>query len=185
LFVAAWPPAGVVERLGRLPRADVPGVRWTRPDQWHVTLRFLGEADEVQATQALRRLRAAPAEAVLGPRPDRLGRAVLVVPVRGLEALAAAVAVATASVTAPSGTPPARGHDQPFLGHLTLARLRGRPACALTAPVVRDCWWVDEVALVASEPGPAGSVYRTVVTVALDGGDGGGGENHPATSSTT
>jgi 2'-5' RNA ligase len=45
LFVAVDVPDHlVIELLGRLEpvRASVPGARWTRPDGWHVTLKFLG-----------------------------------------------------------------------------------------------------------------------------------------------
>ena len=46
LFVAAWPPADVVEALRGLDRPVVTGMRWTTADQWHVTLRFLGDVDD-------------------------------------------------------------------------------------------------------------------------------------------
>ncbi|MDQ1444823.1 MAG: hypothetical protein QOI20_1287, partial [Acidimicrobiaceae bacterium] len=45
LFVAVWPRPEVVDALARLPRPDVPGLRWTGPDHWHVTLVFLGASD--------------------------------------------------------------------------------------------------------------------------------------------
>ena len=55
LFVAVWPPVDVVERLSELPRPAVDGVRWTTPDQWHVTIRFLGEvADHTSVSGRLR-----------------------------------------------------------------------------------------------------------------------------------
>ncbi|MEU0467362.1 RNA 2',3'-cyclic phosphodiesterase [Amycolatopsis sp. NPDC006131] len=47
LFSAVLPPAAVVETLtaevAGLPRLD--GVRWSSPDNWHVTLGFYGEDD--------------------------------------------------------------------------------------------------------------------------------------------
>ena len=42
LFIAVWPPPDVVEQVAALPRPPVAGLRWTEPEQWHVTLRFLG-----------------------------------------------------------------------------------------------------------------------------------------------
>ena len=53
LFVAVWPPDEVLDAIAALPRADEPGVRWTRRDQWHVTLRFLGSAEIEAAVAAL------------------------------------------------------------------------------------------------------------------------------------
>jgi 2'-5' RNA ligase len=53
LFVAVWPPAGVVETLQALERPDIPRLRWTTPEQWHVTLRFLGSFEIEPVMEAL------------------------------------------------------------------------------------------------------------------------------------
>jgi RNA 2',3'-cyclic 3'-phosphodiesterase len=160
LFVAVWPPPDVLDLLAGLPRAEQAGVRWTTPDQWHVTLRFLGAADPDEVSAALRPLggRLGPVEVVMGPRVGRLGRGVLMVPVAGLDAVAAAVV----DVTRHLGHPP---EPRPFLGHVTLARLKGAPACGLTDRVVRARWTATELALVRSELHPHGARYTTVATV--------------------
>lgn len=117
MFVAVWPPREVVEALAALPRPGVPGLRWTRPDQWHATLRFLGSVEEQEARQAFGRIQAgAPVEVIAGPETGRFGRRVLHVPVDGLEGLAASVVAATAGVGQPV-------EHRPFSGHLTLARV--------------------------------------------------------------
>ena len=163
LFVAAPVPDGVRDLLAaRLPRPDEPGVRWVPAHQWHVTLRFAGEvddADEAALVAALDRLDAPAAAARLGPRVSRLGRSVVCLPVSGLDALAEAVRVTTAGV----GDPP----DRPFVGHLTLARLRDRAACGVTGTAVDLGFDVDEVVLVRSTLGPAGAVHEPVHRVAL------------------
>jgi 2'-5' RNA ligase len=54
LFVAIIPPPEVAAELSRRLRplrsspqaATPPGLRWTSPDSWHVTLAFLGEVPE-------------------------------------------------------------------------------------------------------------------------------------------
>ena len=46
LFVAVWPPYEVVNSIAALERPPLPGLRWTTPDQWHVTMRFLGDVDD-------------------------------------------------------------------------------------------------------------------------------------------
>ena len=39
--------------MAALPRAEEPGVRWVDPTTWHVTLRFLGEAEVDDVVRAL------------------------------------------------------------------------------------------------------------------------------------
>jgi len=146
LFIAARPSAAAVAVIERLPRPEAPGVRWLSADQWHVTLRFLGEADPDAAATALAALVAAPAEAVAGPATRLLGDTVLVVPVAGLDRLAAAVVAATTGV----GELP---EDRPFVGHLTLCRFReGPPLGAVGAAVVPTSAAVVVGAAVVSDP---------------------------------
>ncbi|HVM01677.1 MAG TPA: 2'-5' RNA ligase family protein, partial [Acidimicrobiales bacterium] len=125
LFVAVWPPeevvgavASAVAALSAAHPEQARALRWTGPEQWHVTLRFLGDAGLDEAARAFRAVaapaRPGPATAVLGPATGRFGRRVLHLPVAGLDDLAAAVVAATAGV----GEPP---EDRPFAGHLTLA----------------------------------------------------------------
>jgi 2'-5' RNA ligase len=164
LFVAVWPPPEVLDILAALPRAEQPGVRWTTRGQWHVTLRFLGRADTVAVGEALQRITAVPCEAVLGPRPTRLGREAVALPVAGLEEVAADVTRLTAAL----GRPP---EHRAFRGHLTLARLKGA-ATGLTDMIVSARWTVSSVALVESHLHPAGARYTTVAEVALKAGRG-------------
>ena len=90
LFVAVWPPDEVIELISGLERPELPALRWTVRPQWHVTLRFLGEVDDVDlVSDALGLLAGSGAEhAVLGPSTAWFpGRRVLQVPVSGLENL--------------------------------------------------------------------------------------------------
>jgi 2'-5' RNA ligase len=135
-------------------------VRWTTRDQWHVTLRFLGEVpddDLAEVTKAVQEAAAGspPRRVELGPLTIRLGRRALAVPVAGLDDLAAAV-----------GDDPEARH---FRGHLTLARSRGgRPLpAALAGQPVRSEWVVDEITLVRSYLGPAGPRYETLTVAPL------------------
>jgi 2'-5' RNA ligase len=155
LFVAAWPPDHVRDALAALARPVEPGVRYTTAEQWHVTLRFLGTADVGEATDAFGCIEAAACRAAAGPVVSRLGRDAVVVPVRGLDDLAAEVRRATAHV----GEPP---DPRPFHGHLTVARLRARAACGIAGAALGVDWWVREVALVRSETLPEGARYTTI-----------------------
>ena len=153
LFVAVWPPAHVVDALAGLVPAR-PGLRPVPPHQLHVTLRFLGDADAGEVVARLDGVALAAATAVLGPAIRRLGPSAVVVPVSGLDALAAAVRDATGDLGEPAG---------PFRGHLTLARLRrGTRRDDLVGRPVGGSFDVDEVLLVDSTLGQHGPDYAVV-----------------------
>jgi 2'-5' RNA ligase len=171
LFVAVPLPPDVTTLVGDLPRPELASLRWTTEDQWHVTLRFLGEvaapaavADALKEVPAtLRAEGVEEVEAVLGAATAWFrGRRILHVPVTGLDAVARAVADATASWGTASD-------DPPFSGHLTLARVRQRetgPANLAGTPIGAE-WTVDEIALMSSTLGPGGSRYGVVARVPL------------------
>jgi 2'-5' RNA ligase len=165
LFVGVWPPPEVAAVLSSLERPALGAVRWTTPEQWHVTFAFLGNVavsriEGIAAALVGATARAAaPPEARLGPSTQRLGRSVLCVPVLGLDELAFSVRRALAALL------PGAGLDGPFDGHLTLARSRGRrglPVSLAGAPLEAR-WWVREVDLVRSELDHAGARYTTLV----------------------
>jgi 2'-5' RNA ligase len=172
LFVAVSLPADVVELVQGLPRPDLASLRWTTDDQWHITLRFLGEVEEPAAVaDALKKVPALLGETgtddvdvLLGAATAWFrGRRILHVPVAGLEVLARVVA----EVTAPWGE--GSEDDFPFSGHLTLARVRrgqAGPANLAGTPVSAE-WAVSEIALMSSTLGPGGSRYGIVATVPL------------------
>lgn len=162
LFVAAWPPDDVLDAVEALYRPVDAGGRWTRRDQWHVTLRFLGPADGDEVATVLGGLRHPPASAVVGPAVGLLGEGVVQLPVAGLDGLAAAVV----SVTAGLGRPP---EDRPFFGHLTLARMTGEPPAGVLGQPLSATFPVDSVSLVRSESGGDVARYPTVATFPLSG----------------
>jgi 2'-5' RNA ligase len=154
LFVAVWPAVHVADQLAAVVPADQHGVRWAPRASWHVTLRFLGDADPDEVRRCLEGAELPPATAVFGPAARRLGRA-LVVPVAGLDELAAAVARATAGVQQWLD-------DRPFQGHLTLGRLRaGVRGPHVRAPIHAEMD-VTEIALVHSELRGTGPVYHVI-----------------------
>jgi RNA 2',3'-cyclic 3'-phosphodiesterase len=160
LFVAAWPSPAACDHVRSLPRDGWVNVRWTPEDTWHVTLAFLGEREIAEVIQQLECGDYRPATAEIGARMRVLGGNSLVVPVDGLDALAAAVR------THVFDGPP----KQPFRGHLTVARSIGkRPISGksrtgqVLAPLAFD---VKEIALVRSTLSPQGARYDTVGTFA-------------------
>ena len=158
LFVAVWPPDDVAETLRGLRRKDERGVRFVPPENWHITLRFLGEADPDEVGAALDSGSYERSVARLGPGVDVLKRHSVIVPVHGIDGLASEVG----RVTQALGTEPER---TTFVGHLTLARMKrhARPP-AVTGAHVRDSFEVAEVALVQSTLASTGAVYTTLAT---------------------
>jgi RNA 2',3'-cyclic 3'-phosphodiesterase len=155
LFVAVRPPDTVRRRLLELPRDEQPGVRWVPPAQWHITLRFVGDAPVEQVVERLAAVDLPSSTARLGPVVSRLGRDAVVIPVTGLDALAGTVRAATEDIGRPPG-------PRPFNGHLTLARLRQRVACGVAGTRFVDEFQVAEIELVSSVLEPTGAVHQVV-----------------------
>jgi RNA 2',3'-cyclic 3'-phosphodiesterase len=159
LFVAAWPSADLSARLATLPRLDERGVRPVAPANWHITLRFLGEIEPDDVQEVRHRLdhaALAATDAVLGPRVERLGRGQLVIPVAGVDDLAAAVRESTCGIGLPD--------QHRFAGHLTVARTKHDARSALFGTPFHATMPIDEIALVESTLEPTGAVYATIAS---------------------
>ncbi|HEX4439235.1 MAG TPA: RNA 2',3'-cyclic phosphodiesterase [Thermoanaerobaculia bacterium] len=162
-------------------RRDLPRASWTRPEAWHLTLKFLGEIPESDAERFAAELAPHAAAAASGSLPPG---GPLVLPPRGrprvlaagfapsaaggaLEELARHAEDAAARIgVAPEG--------RPFRPHVTLARIRDPwPAAAVDAfrsalgeaplPPFR----CDECVLYASRLSPSGAVHTPVRTLAF------------------
>jgi 2'-5' RNA ligase len=174
MFVAVWPDALTVQRLSALPLGSVPGLRAVPPGQWHITLRFLGEVDDGlvpvpvlvdavdRATAGVR----GSVHCAVGPATAWFsGGRVLQLPVAGLDDVAEAVRLATVSSVPDAGR-------TTFVGHLTLARVRGGRPDASTRSAVAGipftaAFAVPHVLLVASELSPEGPCYSTLAQFPL------------------
>lgn len=152
LFVALWPPDDVVRELAEMRRPAMDGLRWTKPERLHVTLRFLGECSEVKAAAALSAVSSVPAPITLGPTLQRLGRGVVMLPARGADGLAAAVTEATGHL----GQPPPKRR---FTGHMTVARFKRDPSPSQwppeDLPTISASFTASEMVLVRVEPSGA------------------------------
>lgn len=156
LFVAVRPPPASLELIAALPRPVEPGVRYTPPEQWHVTVRFFAEAEPEELDRALRGLSFEEGEAVMGPAVQMLGRWVVAIPVGGLDAIAAAVNGVTSGI----GSPP---DNRPFRGHITVARLKGRRRCALLGQAIAGRFGVERLTLVRSVLTEAGAHHEDLM----------------------
>jgi len=137
LFVAIVPPDGVLVELAKAVeplRSANPELRWTGPEDWHLTLAFLGEvAEDVLPELMIRTERAAqrhPAQQIAvrgaGAFPKAARARVVwagISTTSGLGPLAASVAAGARRAGAP---PPDEGRR--YRAHLTLARCRRQAA---------------------------------------------------------
>lgn len=162
LFLAVRPPPEVIGAIGALPRTPEADIRWSDPADLHLTLRFLGPVGVDEVTAAIDRLQPLPvAEVRLDPVVERLGRAV-VIPAHGLEALAGEVRRATATLGRPD--------DRPFVGHLTIGRLRGdRSDGVVLAQPPAATFEVRSLELLSSRPVDQGHRYHLVRAWPLTG----------------
>ena len=169
LFVAIPIPLDVRDALSRL-QSGLPGARWTPRENFHLTLRFIGEVQEPvleDIVEALWQIRAGAFQLSLtgigafgGERPRSPARLLYcgVGAGLGLPALAARVEDALSRLSVP---PPPRK----FRPHITLARLKNTPRERL-AQYVQDynlfstrAFEADAFFLYESRPGNVASVY--------------------------
>jgi 2'-5' RNA ligase len=147
-------------------------LRWAPPEQWHLTLAFLGEVDErvlpdLEARLARSAARQAPLNLTLAGA-GRFGNRVLWLGVRGdtagLRQLAVSVRAAARRARLPV-------EDRPYRPHLTLARARDpaadlRPVVQRMAGFAGPPWTADAVHLVRSHlrAGAGGTARHETVT---------------------
>jgi 2'-5' RNA ligase len=168
-FVAVRPPDAVLEAVAAAVSSRsgaVPGARWTREEQWHLTLQFLGNnADLDEVAGALGALALRPGDVQLGGwgafPSDRRARVLWLGVVEGAEYVAQ-LAAAVGVLLAPLGHEP---EDRAYHAHLTLARF-ARPSdlrptvAALAADPVGPPFTAGEVLLYESTTRREGAEYR-------------------------
>lgn len=178
--MAVRPPDEVIAAVGMAlgpARRSMVGPRWARPEQWHLTLQFLGPVASLPpVTAALETLGALPPfTARLGGAgafpTTRRARVLWIGTETGGEAVAA-LARAVNGVLGPLGYEADRDR---FRSHLTVARLRVpadvTPAlAALGDAPVGPAWTVEEVLLYESRLTRQGSHYSVLARVPLAGG---------------
>jgi 2'-5' RNA ligase len=169
LFVGLAVDEAVKETLERLTlrlRAKDDGLRWSTPDQWHVTLVFLGEVEDAARARLVRELEEVRQPA-LRLRMGSLGvferAGILHAEVevssellRLYEAVAAAVKKVGLEV-----------EERPYRAHITLARSKNRDGRKAIARLRRSAeqqklnarWEASEFLLYESQLSPGGSKY--------------------------
>jgi RNA 2',3'-cyclic 3'-phosphodiesterase len=177
LFVGLWPPPDAVSELLAAVdeiRTEGPRLRWTTPEQWHLTLAFLGEvADERRPELEQRLERGAsrhPALTLCFVGGGRFGSRLLFTKVDGdrerLTRLAGSVAAAARRCRIPVD-------DRPYRPHLTLARARDgedlRPLAERLGTFAGRSWTATHVDLVESRLGSGPARYVSLASWPLTG----------------
>lgn len=174
LFIALDVPAAVRDALIALRTEALDGARWTKPEQLHCTLRFLGDTPEEQVPTieaALARIDAPPSLSLeisgLTAFPSRRRPRVLVArvtPTNDLMDLQRQIEDAVQEL----GFEP---EDRPFRPHVTVARLKRADARAvhrwLRAHSVEAAFEADAFHLYASVLKPSGAVHERLASFAL------------------
>lgn len=162
-------------------RADLPRASWTRPDAWHLTLKFLGEIPEEAAARFGEAIAAACADASSGALPTS---GALVLPPRGrprVLAVGFAPSEAGAALEELARRADAAGvrigverEGRAFRPHVTLARIRDPwPSGAVAAfrerldAAALPPFRCAECVLYSSRLNPAGAVHTAIRTFAL------------------
>jgi len=155
------------------PGPPVPGKR-PPPENWHITLRFLGDCDELTTDSILRELDEMPAMSGgvvhaggLGAFPRASKASVLYVIVADDEGLLASLSSVCEEAAREVGFEP---QERPFVPHLTLSRLR--PAIDLRRVVesfasFRVALDVSHVTLFRTRRTRTGIRYEAVNSIAL------------------
>ena len=185
LFVAVDVPGEVRERISSAlegTREEVTGARWVKPQNLHLTLKFIGDYGEEGIARLSNQIHAAAARApaftaALGgcgafPAPRR-ARVIWIGMARGSEE-AAEVARKLDARLEKAGV---KREERPFRGHLTLARLRQPVDCAPYLEVLGSrleglqemAFAVEEVVLYRSILGPQGPTYVALERMRLEG----------------
>lgn len=138
LFTAVEPPAAVKSLLLSL-RANIPGLKWTRENALHLTLRFIGETPQAKLAAVKTALASIDAPCFslnfnglgLFERPHQT---ILWAGLKECPELAALKRGVDAALAASAGLAPDKGSFSP---HITLGRLKG-PAPEALRLFVRD-----------------------------------------------
>ncbi len=171
-------PARVVDRLSALRlrlAAPTDGLRWTGPEQWHITLHFFGDVDAALLPPLLEKL-----GRFQGKQPSLRLESLGLFPAKGIlyAAIDLTEELRTFHADLTSRLAPGTSTDTslPFHPHITLARSKGRTGLrtlqklskpALPAFGTALGWRADRIDLYESVPGLQGAAYNTVATQPL------------------
>jgi RNA 2',3'-cyclic 3'-phosphodiesterase len=186
LFIAIPVPEPVRDEIIRVQREMQPlapqsAARWTRPDQFHLTLRFLGDVPVAGLEQlkesvnaVCRSARPLPLRAEgVGFFPNPQSPRVVWVGIDDKAGLLVDLQKRIETAVQPFTAEPG---EKNFLGHATLGRLKNlRPPdarkLAAHAQTIKDRtlgeWTADEIEIIRSELSPAGACHTSLAAFRL------------------
>ena len=165
LFTGLEIPEPLIERLTHL-RSGLNGARWIAEENYHITLRFIGDVDDPVAddvASALAKIRAKSFSIrinALGSFGGRKPRAIWAAIEAGTEL--EALYKANESAVRAAGLPP---ETRKFIPHVTLARLKGMSAKAVASYLQANGGFsttpfeVERFVLYSARPGSGGGPY--------------------------
>jgi len=157
-------------------RTALPRARWVPLENWHVTVKFLGETTDEIAGRTADRLEEVSANVVafttnltgLGAFPSPKAARVVWAGLDDRSGRMAVLALAVDAVLADAFAPSTR----PFTPHLTLARAdppARLPASFADVPVPGEPFSIGELVLFRSHPGPPAPRYEALARAAFRG----------------
>jgi RNA 2',3'-cyclic 3'-phosphodiesterase len=188
LFIAVTVPEQVkteIEDAQATLRRALPSkcVRWAKREQFHLTLKFLGNVDAQRVQPLIDAVRAAcQGFASLELRTERVGffpdlhspRVVWA----GVHERQEKLPLLQRAIEAATHDFTAEASEKPFAGHITLGRIKGlrRPEATALAEVASGLgarlfgsWTAHEVELIRSQLSPTGAHYTTLAAIPLAG----------------
>ena len=174
-FLAAVPTPPVLDAVSPLvEHATRRGFRWTRRDQWHVTIQYFGRVDDVDALVGVL---AEPLASVPAPRVQLQGAGGFPTDRRASVYWLGVADAEPLAVVHDAVMNAARAFVRPrdrsgYAPHLTLARMSSPKRLieeveALAAIPLGPSWTVDELTLFESETRREGAFYREIARLPL------------------
>lgn len=167
---------GALERYRELRKRDWP-LKWVKPENWHLTLKFLGDTPETAVEGIVKSLRSHVSGCYqpflievggLGGFPRLSKMRVFWVGVREGKEPLLQLAQSVHKACVEAGYP---GDKKKFEPHLTLARARVGPVAVDVPKEQYSGSWgrrqVDGVALVKSDLGPGGAKYEVLEVISF------------------
>ena len=157
-FISVPVPELIRTNLLELERTER-GISWSSSEQWHITIQFFEKSNIEKLERLFLQIEASKAVGTLGPRVTRLDHRILMVPVGGLSGVADQVRTTMA--------PQSSGDHLPFVGHITLGRMKATENAQLEGAWVEGVFQVDRLLLIESRIGPKGHTHTVVATQPL------------------
>ena len=142
-FVALRPPPEVVEAVAAVRGGETDRLRWSKPADYHVTLRFYPSVDPGELVDAVRALEHPPVEITGGPSVQDMFDLVVALPISGADGLVRTLSEATGQLSP---------LDLTFRGHLTVGRFHDGAERSFEPRPLQVAWRARSMIVVESVP---------------------------------